>query len=100
MGHDSSMGYAMKVKEVLQVHRNNISVLGGAGTIGLHMVSGPLVGFAMGYGLDMWLGTSPWLKIIFLIVGFGAGFKNVYDDTRKLLRQIQAEDAQKTRPKP
>lgn len=88
----------MKIKEVLQVHRNNISVLGGAGTIGLHMVSGPLVGFAIGYGLDMWLGTSPWLKIIFLIVGFGAGFKNVYDDTRKLLRQIQVEDAQRKGP--
>lgn len=61
------------------------------GVIGLHLVSGPVVGFAIGYGLDVWLGTSPWCKIIFLLVGIGAGFLNVYRDTQALLRKIENE---------
>lgn len=62
-----------------------------AGTIGLHMVSGPIVGFAIGYGLDYWLGTGPWCKLAFFLVGIVAGFKNVHDDTKRLLRKMQAE---------
>lgn len=72
-----------------------MDVLATAGTIGLHMVSGPIVGFAIGYGLDAWLGTSPWLKMVFFFIGIAAGFKNVYDDTRRLLRKMQAEDDKK-----
>jgi len=82
----------MKFKEVLRARRSNMSMMGGAGTIGLHMVSGPIVGFGVGYALDYWLGTNPWFLFVFLIIGFGAGFKNVYDDTQKLLREIQADD--------
>lgn len=63
-----------------------------AGTIGLHMVSGPIVGFAIGYGLDAWLETGPWMKLVFFLVGILAGFKNVYDDSRRLLRRMQADD--------
>ena len=61
------------------------------GVMGLHLVSGPLVGFAIGYGLDAWLGTSPWCKIIFLLLGIGAGFLNVYRDTQVLLRKLENE---------
>lgn len=82
----------MKLKEIIRARRSNIGVLGSAGVIGLHMVSGPLVGFGIGYALDYWLDTGPWFMLIFFIIGIGAGFKNVYDDTRKLLRQMQAED--------
>lgn len=63
---------------------------GTASTLGLHMVSGVLVGGAFGYLLDEWLGTSPWLKIVFFILGVAAGFLNVYRDTQRLLRQMEA----------
>ena len=59
-----------------------------------HMVSGPLVGVAIGYGLDAWLDTGPWCKLIFLFVGIGAGFLNVYRDSRRLLARMAREDAQ------
>ena len=72
-----------------------LDVLATAGTIGLHMVSGPLVGFGIGYALDWWLGTNPWFKLIFLVVGIGAGFLNVYEDSKRLLRKMQAEDDQR-----
>lgn len=67
-------------------------LLGIAGTIGLHMVSGTFVGLAIGYFLDQWLGTKPWLTLFMLVVGVAAGFKNVYDDARRIQRQHQAEN--------
>ncbi len=57
----------------------------------MHMVSGPIVGFAIGYGLDKWLGTDPWCKLAFFIIGIGAGFLNVHRDSQSLLRKIQKE---------
>lgn len=46
--------------------------------IGLEFVAGTLVGVAMGWGLDRLLGTTPWLLLLFTILGFAAGFLNVY----------------------
>src|SRR5258708_7669985 len=40
-------------------------------------VAGILVGAAIGWLLDRWLGTSPWGMIVFLLGGFAAGVLNV-----------------------
>ncbi|MBQ7585661.1 MAG: AtpZ/AtpI family protein [Desulfovibrionaceae bacterium] len=64
-----------------------------AGYIGLHMVSGPLVGFALGYGLDLWLDIHPFGKIIFLILGILGGFLNVYRDTQILLKRMSKKES-------
>lgn len=54
-----------------------------ASTVGMALVSGIIVGGAMGYFLDKWLGTSPWLLFIFLIFGFIAGVKNALHYLKK-----------------
>lgn len=82
----------MSFDKYLKTKSSVFDTLATAGTIGLHMVSGPLVGFAIGYGLDYWLDTSPWCKLAFLVVGIGAGFLNVYEDSKRLLRRMQADD--------
>ncbi len=41
------------------------------------LVAGVLVGAAIGWGLDKWLGISPWGLIVFLLLGFAAGVLNV-----------------------
>jgi ATP synthase protein I len=41
------------------------------------LVAGVLVGAALGWALDHWLGTSPWGMILFLLLGFAAGVLNV-----------------------
>ena len=61
--------------------------LGRASVIGLHMVSGIIVGTGLGYGLDYWLGTFPWCSGAGLIFGIAAGFRNVWIDTKYLIRQ-------------
>ena len=41
------------------------------------LVAGVLVGAAIGWLLDRWLGLSPWGLIVFLLLGFAAGVLNV-----------------------
>lgn len=41
------------------------------------LVAGVLVGAAIGWLLDYWLGTSPLGMIVFLLLGFAAGVLNV-----------------------
>ena len=40
-------------------------------------VAGVVVGAAIGWLLDRWLGISPWGMIVFLLLGFAAGVLNV-----------------------
>ena len=40
-------------------------------------VSAILVGFIIGYGIDWLVGTTPWMMIVFLFIGFIAGVKNI-----------------------
>lgn len=71
-----------------------ITQLGGtAGTMGLHIVSAIIVGLVIGYFLDDYFGTKPWLIMIFFFVGVVAGFKMVFEDFRKLQRREEARKA-------
>lgn len=64
---------------------------GPAGTMGLHMVSSIIVGLVMGYYLDEWLGTKPYLLMVFFVLGVLAGFKTVYEDFRRLQRRQEEQ---------
>ena len=46
--------------------------------IGVEMVAGLGVGLAIGWGLDRWLGTKPWLMVLFFFLGAAAGILNAY----------------------
>ena len=46
--------------------------------LGVELVVALLVGFAMGYFLDEWLGTRPFLMILFGFLGMGAGISNIF----------------------
>jgi ATP synthase protein I len=95
--------YFMGVRNFFKKHgfRNSglSGALGLAGNIGLHMVSGVLAGFLIGYWLDKWLDTSPWLKLVFFILGVVAGFRNVYLDAKILLREQEEQNAGNTETK-
>ncbi len=49
-------------------------------TIGVTLVAATAIGLAIGYGLDRWLGTSPWLTLLFTLFGIAAGFVNLFRD--------------------
>ncbi len=45
-----------------------------------------MVGAGLGWALDRWLGTAPWLFLFLLLAGMAAGFRN-------LMRAVEAETA-------
>jgi ATP synthase protein I len=66
--------------------------LGFLSSIGISMVAATLIGLAMGYYLDLWLGTSPWLTMLFLGFGIAAGFRNIFVLTSRELKRQQEEN--------
>ncbi len=51
--------------------------MGRAMRLGTEFIAAILVGTAIGYFLDRWLATGPWLMLVMLLVGFAAGVLNV-----------------------
>ena len=46
--------------------------------VGVHLVVATFVGLAIGYVLDGLFGTKPWLLLIFLFLGIGTGFRDLF----------------------
>jgi len=52
----------------------------GMGTglrLSAELIAGLLVGLGIGWALDRWLGTAPWLLLVFMLLGIAAGIMNV-----------------------
>ncbi len=47
-------------------------------TVGLMFPCSIGVGLVFGYHLDRWLGTGPWLLMLFALLGIAAGFINLF----------------------
>jgi ATP synthase protein I len=54
------------------------------------LVAAVVVGGAIGYGLDRWLGSTPWLFLLFFLLGFVAGVINVVRDYERMQKLIAA----------
>ncbi len=61
-----------------QVEQPPNSSLGLALRVGVELVSALAVGFGIGWLLDQWLETRPWLMLVFILLGGAAGILNVY----------------------
>jgi ATP synthase protein I len=51
------------------------------------LIAGVLVGLGVGWALDHWLGTGPWLLLVFLLLGTAAGILNVIRAGNRLDQQ-------------
>ena len=54
-----------------------------ASSIGINLVLSTFVGLAIGYGLDSLFHTSPWLTLIFLLLGIISGFRELFRVAKK-----------------
>jgi ATP synthase protein I len=61
--------------------------IGSYSTVGLEMGLSVAVGAIIGYYLDKWLHTEPWLLIVFLIFGAIAGYRSLYRALKRLERE-------------
>jgi ATP synthase protein I len=59
---------------------------GQAWRLAVEMVAGLAVGAGMGWLLDWFFGTSPWLMVIFFFLGAGAGMKSAMRVAREINR--------------
>ena len=60
------------------------SNIGQAFKMSTELVSAVAVGTIIGFILDKWFGTKPWLILIFFFVGVIAGIMNVIKSAKKL----------------
>ena len=54
------------------------------------LVGAVIVGGAIGWGLDRWLGSTPWLFMLFFVLGFAAGVLNVVRAYEGMQKEIMA----------
>ena len=80
-----SAKYKMDRKS-LNNDNNQPASLGMALKLSTEMVAAVLVGTIIGYILDSWFDSKPWLIIIFFFVGVAAGITNVVR-TAKLMQK-------------
>ena len=75
-----------KLKNSSEIKNNNQngSFMGSAFKLGTELISAVLVGTIIGFILDNWFGTKPWLIIIFFFIGSAAGMLNVIRAANKM----------------
>ena len=64
-------------KQVLSDNEKRGSFMGSAFKLGTELVAAVAVGTIIGFILDSWFDTKPWLIIIFFFLGTVAGILNV-----------------------
>lgn len=72
------------------------AAMGQAFKIAIELVVGVLFGGLIGWALDGYFGSRPWLLVLFLVLGFAAGMMNVVRTARRM--QAAAEPLQRTAP--
>ena len=68
----------------LDNRKNNPSPIGTAFKLSTELVSAVAVGTIIGFILDNWFGSKPWLIIIFFFIGIIAGIMNVIRSAKKM----------------
>ena len=61
-----------------------------AGTVELGV--SVVVGIAIGYALDRFFGTAPWLTLFWLVCGVIAGFRSLFRVAKRLEREAAAKE--------
>ena len=61
--------------------------MGNAFKLGTELVAAVAVGTIIGFILDSWFGTKPWLIIIFFFLGAAAGMLNVIRTAKKMQKE-------------
>ena len=65
-------------------NKESSSGIGVAFKMSTELVSAVVVGTIIGFILDNWFGTKPWLILIFFFVGVIAGIMNVVKSAKRM----------------
>ena len=75
-------------KQIENDVENRGSLMGSAFKLGTELVAAVAIGTIIGFILDSWFDTKPWLIIIFFFLGAAAGMLNVI----RVANKMQKED--------
>ena len=86
MGKEKLKDRLKNARKKLKVEKENVqtSNIGQAFKLSTELVAAVLVGTIIGFILDNWFDTKPWLIIIFFFFGVVAGILNVIRSAKKL----------------
>ena len=86
MGKEQLKDRLKNARNKLKIEKKNVpsSNIGQAFKLSTELVAAVLVGTIIGFILDNWFDTKPWLIIIFFFVGVVAGILNVIRSAKKL----------------
>ena len=86
MGKELLKNRLKNARNKLKVEKKNVptSNIGQAFKLSTELVAAVLVGTIIGFILDSWFDTKPWLIIIFFFVGVIAGILNLIRSAKKL----------------
>lgn len=79
---------AKQKHSVDDVPENDNSIIGMAWRISTELVVAVFIGCAIGFGIDYFTGTRPWITILGLCLGTAAGIRNTF---RLVLKMEEAE---------
>ena len=74
-------------KEVQSDSEKKGSFMGSAFKLGTELVAAVVVGTIIGFILDSWFDTKPWLIIIFFFLGAAAGMLNVIRTANRMQKE-------------
>ena len=74
-------------KQVQSDSEQKGSFMGGAFKLGTELVAAVAVGTIIGFILDSWFDTKPWLIIIFFFLGAAAGMLNVIRTANRMQKE-------------
>lgn len=66
--------------------------LGQALSVAVEMAAALAVGGGLGWLLDSWFGTEPWLLVVFIFLGIGAGVRNAFRAARRFEQGSEKRD--------
>lgn len=66
--------------------------LGRYSALGFEMSLSVVIGLGIGYYLDKWLGTAPWLMILWLGFGFAAGVRSLYRAAKRSEKELEKQE--------
>ena len=76
-------------KELMENKGTNVASLGNALKLGTELIAAVLVGSILGYILDNWFDTKPFIMISFFFIGVAAGILNVIRSAKKMHKNAE-----------
>ena len=66
-----------------------------ASSVGIELGLSVAIGLLIGFYMDKWLGTQPWLMLLWLVFGLVAGFRGVFRAVSRADKAAEAEEKER-----